>query len=200
MTLTAQDPQLISRLRSRDKSVIDEIYRLYSGALYNVILKLIPDRDLGSEVLQDAFVKIWQNGDRYDPAKGRLFTWMARIARNAAIDTSRSGAYQQGRKTDSIPDSVYDQEAFSQTDDQRDPGLQKVIHQLDPDHRSIIELLYFQQYSQSEAAEKLNIPLGTVKTRSRKALSTLRHLLAGEGLMVLLLAILFTLMHLTLGS
>lgn len=165
MTLTAQDPFLISRLQDRDKSVIDEIYRLYSGALYNVILKLIPDRDLGAEVLQDAFIKIWQNGDRYDPAKGRLFTWMARIARNAAIDTSRSGKFQQDKKTDTLPDSVYEQEAFSQSDDQRDPGLQRVIQQLDTDHRTIIELLYFQQYTQSEVAEKLDMPLGTVKLR-----------------------------------
>lgn len=200
MTLTAQDPHLISRLQDRDKSVIDEIYRLYSGALYNVILKLIPDRDLGAEVLQDAFVKIWQNGDRYDPAKGRLFTWMARIARNAAIDTSRSGKFQQDKKTDTLPDSVYEQEAFSQTDDHRDPGLQRVIQQLDVDHRTIIELLYFQQYTQSEVAEKLDMPLGTVKTRTRKALSVLRLSLAGEGLLVLLVTLLFTLLYATLGS
>lgn len=200
MTLTAQDPQLIARLRSRDKSVIDEIYRLYSGALYNVILKLIPDQHLGAEVLQDTFVKIWQNGDRFDPDKGRLFTWMARIARNSAIDTSRSGAFQQDRKTDSLPDYVDDHGAFRQTDADRDPGLTKVVGQLDPNHRSIIELLYFQQYTQSEAAEKLDLPLGTVKTRTRNALSTLRHLLAGERLMVILIALLFTLMHLTRGS
>lgn len=200
MTLTVQDPRLISRLHERDKSVIDEIYRLYSGALYNIILKLIPDRDLGAEVLQDTFVKIWQNGDRYDPAKGRLFTWMARIARNTAIDTSRSGKFRQDKKTETLPDSVYEQEAFSQSDDLRDPGLQRVIQRLDSDHRMIIELLYFQQYTQSEVAEKLNMPLGTVKTRTRKALSVLRHSLAGEGLLVFVITLLFTLLYATLGS
>ena len=200
MTLTAQDPHLISRLRERDKAVIDEIYRLYSGALYNVILKLIPDQNLGAEVLQDTFVKIWQNGDRFDPDKGRLFTWMARIARNTAIDTSRSGSFQQDMKTDSLPEYVDNHSAFRQTDADRDPGLTNLVGQLDTNHRSIIELLYFHQYTQSEAAEKLNLPLGTVKTRTRNALSTLRQLLAGERLMVILIALLFTLMHLTRGS
>src|SRR5690606_33192840 len=119
---------------------------------------------------------------------------------NAAIDTIRSGPFQQNQKTDSLPDYVDDHRAFRQTDADRDPGLAKVVDLLDPNHRSIIELLYFQQYTQSEAAEKLNLPLGTVKTRTRNALSTLRQLLAGEKMMVFVIAKLLTLMQFTLGS
>ena len=113
----------------------------------------------------------------YDPAKGRLFTWKVNVARNMAIDKVRSKEFSQLKKNHSLSDSVslvdFDKQA---TYNPETIGLKEMVHKLEPDYREIIDLLFFGGFTQNEAAEKLNIPLGTVKTRSRAAILKLRQL------------------------
>ena len=78
-----KEADLVLLLKQRDRSAFDYLYEQYSGALYAVVLNIITDRETASDILQDVFVKIWRQLDQYDPAKGRLFTWMLNIARNA---------------------------------------------------------------------------------------------------------------------
>ena len=181
------DKDILRLLQERDQRAITLLYEYYSPALYNIILQLVRTEAIAEEVLQDAFLKIWEKVEQYDPKKGRLFTWMVRICRNMAIDTLRSSQFKKGSKTDSIPDSVYSDEAFSQHPKETDPGLRKVVSKMDEQSRKIIDLLFFQDYSQSEASELLGIPLGTIKSRSRKAIQDLRVILKDEGLASFLL-------------
>ncbi|MBO9657901.1 MAG: sigma-70 family RNA polymerase sigma factor, partial [Chitinophagaceae bacterium] len=112
----------------------------------------------------------------YDPAKGRLFTWMMNIARNASIDKIRSRTYQDSLKNHSIPENA--DASFPATGPQVDDvGLRKVLHQLKEEHRVLVDLSYFQGYTHDEISKALNIPLGTVKTRIRSALIQLRTLI-----------------------
>lgn len=173
---------MVQLLQSRDGQSLALLYDRYSAALFGIVRGMISDEELGREVLQDAFVKIWQNADKYDAAKGRLFTWMVQVTRRLAIDSIRSKQFKTDRKTETLPDSVSNSDRLSEEASLKDIGLRRVVNQLDEQHRSIITLLYFQDYTQKEVSEELNIPLGTVKTRTRKAMERLREILRNEGL------------------
>jgi len=182
------ETEITSLLRQRDKRAISLLYENYSGALYGIIARTIPSEEVAQEVLQDVFVKVWKNADKYDATKGRLFTWLAQITRNATTDTFRSGKYQRSKKTDELDTSVSNHEAFSETSNIKDVGLKKVIDNLDEKYRLLIDYIYFRGYSQADAAKELDIPLGTVKTRVRAAILELRKTLGNElfNLLVLL--------------
>ena len=124
-------------------------------------------------MLQEVFVKIWRQIESYDSSKGRLFTWMLNIARNASIDTVRSKSYQNSLQNRELSEDVYVSAGSSQIAvDQI--GLRKVVHQLKEEYRVLIDLSYFQGFTQDEISKMLDIPLGTVKTRLRTALTQLR--------------------------
>lgn len=145
-----------------------------------VIAPIILKKEVAEEVLHDVLIKVWTNVDSYDPDKSRFFTWMARIARNAAIDKTRSKNFRNAGKTDEINDVVSRRRELSQTPSTDHIGITAILDQLDVNHRAVIELLYLQDYTQSEAAKELDLPLGTVKTRSRRAIMQLRELLKHE--------------------
>ncbi|MDQ3392894.1 MAG: RNA polymerase sigma factor [Bacteroidota bacterium] len=167
--------QLVQLLISKDKSAISYLYDHYSHALHGVIYRIIGDEDVSSEVLQDAFIKIWLNIDSYDPKKGKLFTWMLNISRNISIDKLRSKEFKKSKKTDDISKSVYVKESSNSLNTTVDGiGVKDLLKQLNPDQELILDLLYFKGYTQTEVAEEYAIPLGTVKTRLRSALIQLR--------------------------
>jgi len=170
---TEQD--LVRLLKSKDEKAFNYLYDNYSAALYGVTLRVLDREDWASDVLQEVFLKIWKNIDLYDLAKGRLYTWMLNIARNTAIDALRSKNLQQERKTTDIDTNVYEHEQRLSTSNNTDHlGIKKILMNLKDDFRVIIDLAYFQGYTQDEISKTLNIPLGTVKTRMRNALIELK--------------------------
>lgn len=187
-TLNSEElPQHIVRLmRSGDRTGLALLHDNYSGALYRILLERLRREDIAQEALQDVLLKAWENIDKYQEKKGRFFTWLARIARNTAIDITRSKRFKQQGKTQELPDYVFNDSALSEHSTVPDPGLQKVLKVLTPEEQRIIDLLYFKGYTHKEASETLNMPLGTVKTRVRKAIKTLRSILGDEGLVRLL--------------
>jgi RNA polymerase sigma-70 factor (ECF subfamily) len=178
--LTSLENQIIGLLAAGDESGMALLYEKYSGALNTIILKVVPDQNVAQEILQDSFVKIWQKIDTYDPTKSRFFTWMARIAKNGAIDATRSKSFKKGSKTDSIDNSVNTFEPGNDNLPIENIGLKDLLKHLDEDHRKIIDLLYFQEYTQTEVEKELGIPLGTVKTRARRGIQKLREYLKGD--------------------
>ena len=127
---------------------------------------------MANDVLQEVFINIWRKIESYDPVKGRLFTWMLNIARNASIDVLRSKAYQNNRNNQEISESFSTGYVTMKVDE---IGLKKVLEQLKSEHRVLIELAYFKGYTHEEISEIEDIPLGTVKTRIRNALLQLRE-------------------------
>jgi len=166
-------------LKAKDEQSFSYLYDNYSGALYSIVLQIIPDREMASDVLQEAFVNIWRKIESYDASKGRLFTWMLNVARNLAIDMLRSKAYQNSQKNQPLPDTVYnsDKGGVSTQMNVDNIGLKKVLTKLKAEQRVLIDLAYFKGYTHEEIAVMESMPLGTVKTKIRSALLQLRELL-----------------------
>jgi len=177
-------------LRAKDQKVIEELYDQYGAALYGIVLKIVVSEAVAQDVLQDAFVKIWKNGPSYDSGRGSLFTWMLNICRNTAIDRKRSADYQQRQKIQELDASVYHMESAAEKVQPEHIGLNGVVGTLEEKYRVVIDLIYFQGFTQQEVQEVLNIPLGTVKSRIRIALRELRRLFEIQQVGVILLLLL----------
>lgn len=170
-----QEEQLIAGLRAKDRKTTEYLYEKYSRALYAVISRIISDQDIAEEVFHDSFIKITGKIDSYEESKGRLYTWMANICRNSAIDKLRSKELSQSAKTNTIDDFVYGLESQSGTMDHVDGiGVKELMNQLNDDQKFIIEYIYFKGYTHSEVSEEFEIPLGTVKSRVRAAIQVLK--------------------------
>lgn len=168
---------MVKRLQAHDREAFEYFYDRYSSAVYGVIFKIVKIEELSEEVLQDAFLKFWDKIADYDPAKGKLFTWMLNITRNMSIDKIRSKEFKGIRKTDDISDNVHIfDEGYSDKNKSEFIGLKELLDKLSADQKQIIDLMYFQGYSQSEIAEEFEIPLGTVKTRAKAAMQKLKEL------------------------
>lgn len=170
------EQELVTALKARDDQAFSYLYDHYSGSLYSIIFQIVKIPEVAGDVLQEVFLNIWRKIESYDPIKGRLFTWMLNISRNAAIDMLRSKNYQNSQKNQEITDTVYGSEQVTQS--RIDSiGLTKYLGKLRPEYRSLIELAYFKGYTHDEIAQIEDIPLGTVKTRIRNALLQLREYL-----------------------
>ena len=173
---TYSEQELVVLLNQQDNDAFNYLYDHYSGALFTIINQIVPDKDTASDVLQEVFVNIWRKIDTYDETKGRLFTWMLNIARNAAIDKVRSKGYRDNQRTQPIAEGESGL-AMSSNPMVNDVGLKKVLTTLNEEYRKLIDLSYFQGFTHEEIAKMMGIPLGTVKTRIRTAISQLRTMI-----------------------
>lgn len=167
---------LVERFQKKDVSAFEKLYGMYAENICGVINTIVRDEDLAQEICQDVFIKIWNNAESYNNSKGRFFTWILNIARNAAFDNIRSKVYKNSKKNLSADYFVGILAQEEQPDRDIDvAGLKKLVNNLKEKCIEIIEMLYFRGYSQKEAAEELDIPIGTVKTRNRNCISQLRE-------------------------
>jgi RNA polymerase sigma-70 factor (ECF subfamily) len=172
------EEELIQLLKTGDESAFSYLYDHYSGALFGVIFKITGDQPLAEDILQEAFVKIWNNFSSYDSSKGRLFTWMLNITRNLTIDTLRSKSYKKQSKIQGSENAVnYAGSNVNENERFDAMGIRKQTSLLKEDQKQIIDMAYFDGFTQEEISKKLGIPLGTVKTRMRAAISVLKKLL-----------------------
>jgi RNA polymerase sigma factor, sigma-70 family len=175
-----QPNALILEMQNNNEIAFSRIYSMYSEAIYGIIHSIVLDEALAQEVLQDVFIKVWNNSESYDIKKGRFFTWVLNIARNAAIDKTRSKAYKNSKKnlsTTNFVDILYGSDNLNQKVNAI--GIQKFIDALKPACIKIIDLLFFKGFTQVEAAKTLEIPLGTLKTRNRNCIQDLRTMVLG---------------------
>lgn len=167
---------LVSKLKAKDKAALSYLYDKYGAALYGSAMRIIQNEEITKEVVQDIFLKIWDKIEQYDAQKGRLFTWMLNMARNAAIDKLRSKEIKRSAKTDPMESSVYTVDQQNNTEIPIDGiGIKELITNLDQEQQFVIIKVYFEGYSHSEIADAYDIPLGTVKSRLRSALKHLRR-------------------------
>ncbi len=170
------EAELVMLLKERQQSAFSYLYDNYSGVLYSVILSIINDRELANDVLQEVFIKIWRQIESYDSTKGRLFTWMMNVTRNASIDMLRSKGFQNNQQNRELTETVYESVGSVSTNTDK-IGLRKLVYTLKEEYRILVELAYFQGYTQDDISKMLGIPLGTVKTRLRTALIQLREII-----------------------
>lgn len=176
MDQVSTDYQLVVRLRAGDEEAFEYLYDSYSPLLFGLILRIVGDPVEAENLLQDCFIKIWQNIALYNRDKGKLATWLINIARNTAIDFTRSKYFNQKLKNQTIENFVHTVNPNTVTNPCFDTlGLRQLVDRLDPQYRVVIELMYFKGYTQQEISDLFGIPLGTVKSRARMALMELKR-------------------------
>jgi RNA polymerase sigma factor (sigma-70 family) len=172
------EEELVFLLKKQDQQAFAYLYDNYAPALNGIIYKMVEEKGLAEDLLQEAFIKIWNNFSSYDNTKGRLFTWMLNLTKNLTIDTLRSKGYKKQNKISKDENSVTNIADGSFGADKFDTiGLRKQLSNLKPEQRTLIDMAYFSGFTQDEIAKQTGIPLGTVKTRMRSAIIELRKLL-----------------------
>lgn len=177
--VTGNDQELIERLRRRDPDAMSDLYDRYSRIVYSVILRVVRNASVAEELAQETFLRAWNRAGDFDAARGKLVPWLLTIARNRAIDYLRSTAGQQQSNTFELLSSERFT-LFVNTEDrmldlEQARRIRAAFSQLNKNQREVLELAYFEGLSQSEMAEKLGQPLGTIKTWVRTALTNLRE-------------------------
>lgn len=172
--LPISEEDLIRGLIARDERIFALLYDHYSHALLGIILKIVKNEAEAENLLQDCFVKIWKNCHQYDSTKGRLFTWLLNIARNTALNFLRSAHLVEHVEIQEADTPVYTNKISVEITNVNYIGVNETVQLLDPKLRQIIDLIYYLGYTQQEVSQKLNLPLGTVKTRTRMALKQMR--------------------------
>jgi RNA polymerase sigma-70 factor (ECF subfamily) len=174
---TAGEADLVRRLQQRDPLALGELYDRYGRLVYALIVRVVRDSGVAEDLVQETFLRVWNRVHGFDGEKGAVGPWLLAVARNRAIDYLRSSA---GRESKAIElDETEHPSLFR--DMERDilnsdlvRRVRAAMGKLSADQRQVIELAYFEGLSQTEMAERLGEPLGTVKTRVRTALKNLR--------------------------
>ncbi|MEM9821504.1 MAG: sigma-70 family RNA polymerase sigma factor [Bacteroidota bacterium] len=177
------EQHIIQLLQGKDKRAISILYDRYGAALYGVAYKIVQSEQTAEDVLQDVFIKVWQKGSHYNHQKGSLFTWLLNITRNRAIDVIRSSTHKKQAKVLELTSYVNGSNgaAHSEEFNVNQIGLRWMVNQLDIKYQKVIDLIYFQGFTQKEVMEHLGIPLGTVKTRLRLGLREMRKFFEDTG-------------------
>ena len=178
----ADDDDLVRRLKARDPKAMSDLYDRYGRLAYSLICRVVRDTSAAEDLLQETFMRVWNRVNSFDGERGALGPWVLAVARNRAIDYVRSvsGRMQAGAvDLDRIehPAHFSDLDARALAID-RVRRLKNAFEKLTPNQRMVIELAYYEGMSQTEMAERLKQPLGTVKTWTRSALKILRDQLA----------------------
>jgi RNA polymerase sigma-70 factor (ECF subfamily) len=177
------DRNLIEQIGNGNEEALKVLYDRYAGLLYTLALRIVGDRQLAEEVLQNAFVNCWKRAGQFDAERGQVRAWLFGITRNNAIDMLRSHTHQDRlRSSGSLPGPGEPGEP-RRPDETEHVALrltvQAALAELPGEQRQLIEMAYFGGLTQSEIAERSGVPLGTVKTRIRAGMQRLRHSLLG---------------------
>lgn len=167
-----------------DRKAFAELYREASPKLFAVSLRIVRERQLAEEVLQDSFVSIWNHAADYARAKSAPTTWMAAIVRNRSLDVLRRSAREVEDVDEALASVLVDESAAPARDVERaaeEHSIRECLGELEPDHRQSIALAFFHGLTHSELAQHLRRPLGTVKTHIRRGLARLRDCLERAG-------------------
>ena len=171
------DPELVERLQRRDTQALADLYDRYGRLAYALILRIVKDTGIAEDLVQETFLRVWNRVQGFDAKKGSIGAWLMTVARNRAIDYLRSAA---GRVRNAVEFEETDHPALYSNmegdivlaDNAR--RVKAAMDKLSPNQRQVIELAYFEGLSQTEMAERMGQPLGTVKTWARTALRNLR--------------------------
>jgi len=173
----AGDVLLLTRAKDGDQQAMTELFDRYSGLVYSVALRVLKDPGQAEDVTQEIFFQVWRNPNAFVAGRGSLGAWLAVMARNRAIDSLR-----RRRPTDSVDDVVLASSCDLGSEVERNRMMEKVrviLKDLPMEQQKSVELAFFEGLSHSEIAARTGDPLGTVKTRIRAALMTLRKAISG---------------------
>jgi len=176
------DVQILQAVAGGDEQALGQIYDRYRVILFGLLVRILSSREEAEDVLQDVFLQVWRRAGDFDESRGRPFTWLVTLARSRAIDRLRSRAARErlaAATTQDELEAVSDAASDAFRSEQR-ALVTNALAQLPDEQKKPLMLAYFDGLTQSEIADKLGAPLGTVKTRMRSGMGKLRELLAGK--------------------
>jgi RNA polymerase sigma-70 factor (ECF subfamily) len=182
-TMSDLDRTCIGRMAAGDTRALEELYDRHAPMLYGLVLRIVGRVSDAEEVLQDAWLQAWRRADTWDPARGTVAAWLVTLARSRAIDRIRSvSARQRAESATPAPETplAADEPAANAVQRQRQERLSAALATLTPRQREVLELGYFGGLSQTEIAERIGAPLGSVKSWTRQGLMRLRELVPEE--------------------
>lgn len=178
--------ELLARVAKRERAAFEQLYDRYCNILYATAMKFLKEDADAQDVVQDVFIQIWDKAKLYDPAKGKPLTWALTLTRNRSIDRIRAIQRRTRLRDDFEKETVVDEsagvrEALSGVDaSEKSQILRDAVGRLSPEQRKVIELAFFGGLTQSEVADRLGEPLGTVKARARRGLMKLKEILGTQ--------------------
>jgi RNA polymerase sigma-70 factor (ECF subfamily) len=178
---------LLARVARRERVAFEQLYDRYVNILYATAMKFLKEDADAQDVVQDVFIQIWDKAKLYDPAKGKPLTWALTLTRNRSIDRIRAIQRRTRLRDDFEKETVLDEstgvrEALSGVDaSEKSQILRDAVDHLSPEQRKVIELAFFRGFTQSEIADRLGEPLGTVKARARRGLMKLKEILGPQS-------------------
>jgi len=174
--LRLSEDKLIEGLQNMDGSAMSALYRMYSDSLYRVISTIVVIEEVAQDLLQETFIKIWKSFKQYDPGKGRLYTWMARLARNISIDYLRSVNHRNYTVSENLVESTQQiDQKFQVSYNPELIGVKDMTNILNEDQRLALDLIYFKGYTHVQAAEELDITVGILRSRLQSSITELRR-------------------------
>lgn len=188
--------KIITLISKQDEKGISLLYDNYAPSLLGIVSRIVKNKEIAEEVLQNVFLSVWNNIDGFNDKKGTFFTWMASIARNAALDQVRLKGFQVFKDAEEIDNQVINTSlSFTDTDK---VDVERLLGRLEEKNKVVLDLIYLQGNSQRNVAEILDIPLGTVKSRLRVAIKVLRADLKDEEKLFLGAILILTLLNFTI--
>ena len=176
--LVTSDGELIQRAADGDRSAFETLYRRYARSVFGLALRRLGDRGRAEDAVQETFASIWRSAGSYKPERGPGAPWLYAVARNAIVDRARSRTETPTEVPETAADEPVPGDRFEQS--WVAWRVHRALEELPEREREVISLAYWSGLSQSEVAEFLGIPLGTVKTRTRAALGRLAEILGEE--------------------
>ncbi|HEV8459452.1 MAG TPA: sigma-70 family RNA polymerase sigma factor [Gaiellaceae bacterium] len=171
------DEELLAAIARGDERALGELYDRLGGVAYRLAVRVLRDPALAQDAVQDAFLAVWRTAAAFDPARGKASTWLLTLVHRRAVDVVRREDRRRAEPLDDAPVAAGDAVDESAEVREERRRVQAALAQLPPDQREALELAYYGGLSQSELAERLGVPLGTVKSRMFTGLSKLRDLL-----------------------
>jgi len=185
-----EETELIRRIVLKEENALARLYDLYSKLLYSLIFRIIKKHEDAEEILQAIFLQVWDKAGLFDLQKGNVYSWLITLARNKAIDRIRSKTFKEqsrlsglNRINEMVLEKNYNLESnldvrYIMDEKERITIITKALDELPAEQKKVIELAYYDGFTQMEISETLSVPLGTVKTRTRQALIKLENLLS----------------------
>jgi len=193
-TTRSADAALVERMADGDHDALAILMRELGGPAYSLAIRITTDPQLAEEAVQDAFVELWHGAHSYDHRTGSVATWVLTYVRNKAIDRLRHEQRRRPRTADGMIAATVDAQETSLVDERaeidpiaaawasaRSIEVRDALAELTHEHRQALELAYYSGLSQTEIADVAGVPLGTVKTRTQRALARLRDILIARG-------------------
>lgn len=179
-----KERKLIKLVNAGDTRALEQLYELYKSLLFGMIISIVKKREEAEDVLQEVFITIWEKANTFDPDRGNVFSWIVTLSRNKAIDRIRSKGYKNQQKTSLTVEAL----ALSSEADTYDPLettifsdraelVKEALKKIPETQSEVIKIAYYTGMTQSEIADHLDLPLGTVKTRTRQGMIKLKEIL-----------------------